>query len=63
MWEDWEKIHFIIAVGECGYDFDHRSVAPDDFDVDLYGAETLRELAEQFVDDGLYGDIPDQLRF
>jgi hypothetical protein len=21
-WEDWQKINVIIAVGECGYDFD-----------------------------------------
>jgi antirestriction protein len=36
-------------------------VDPDDFDVDLYGADSLRDLAEQFVDDGLYGEIPQHL--
>lgn len=59
--EDWsqdQKRRFIIAVGECGYSFDAARVNPDDFDVDLYEADTLRELAEQFVDDGLYGEIP-----
>lgn len=31
-------------------------------DIDIYGVETLRELAEQFIDDGLLGDIPEALR-
>ena len=53
----------IIAVGECGYCFDFDSNDPDDFDVTLYEVDTMKELAEQFVDEGLYGDISDSLRF
>ncbi len=62
-WEDYQKLNVIIAVGECGYDFDFDSNDPDDFDVTLYEVDTMKELAEQFVDEGLYGDIPDSLRF
>ncbi len=62
-WDEQEKIIFIIAVGECGYSFDPQSVHPNDFDVDLYQLDSLKELAEQFVDEGLYGDIPDSLQF
>jgi antirestriction protein len=61
-WEDWEKFHFILAVGECGYSFDPDTVRPDDFDVDVYGVETIKELAEQFVEEGLYGEIPEHLQ-
>ncbi len=43
------------------YSFDPASVDPDDFDVDLYEADSVRDLAEQFVDDGLYGEIPPRL--
>lgn len=60
-WEDWEKINVIIAVGECGYDFGPDD-SPDSLGVDIYGAENLRELAEQFVEDGLFGDIPESLQ-
>lgn len=60
-WSDDQKRHFIIAVGECGYNFDPANVDPYDFDVDLYEADSLRDLAEMFVDEGLYGDIPDHL--
>ena len=60
-WSDDQKRRFIIAVGECGYSFDAANVDSDDFDVDLYEADSLRELAEQFVDDGLYGEIPAHL--
>lgn len=60
-WSDDQKQRFIIAVGECGYNFEPASVDPDDFDVDLYEAESLRDLAEQFVDDGLYGEISPHL--
>ena len=62
-WHDHEKTAFIIAVGECGYDFDPASVSPNDFEVDLYHLDSLKDLAVQFVEDGLLGDIPERLRF
>lgn len=61
-WEDWQKFHTIIAVGDLGYDFDPKN-DPDHYGIDIYWHSTLRELAEQFVDEGLFGDIPDHLRF
>ncbi|MBS0251800.1 MAG: antirestriction protein ArdA [Proteobacteria bacterium] len=57
-WSDEEKRCFIIAVGECGYDFDPANVDPGDFEVDIYETDSLRDLAEMFVDEGLYGEIP-----
>ena len=57
-WEDHQKKAFIIAVGEAGYSFEPDSVDPDDFDVDIYHDMSMRELAEQFIDDGLFGEIP-----
>jgi len=62
-WDDQGKERFIIAVGECGYDFDPATCDPNDFDVDIYEVDNLKELAEQFVDDGLYGEIPVSLAF
>ncbi len=59
-WDDHDKTRVIIAVGECGYDFD-TDTQPGDFDVDIYHLNSLRELAEQFVEDGLFGDIPERL--
>jgi antirestriction protein len=61
-WEDWEKTLVIIAVGECGYDF-AASTQPSDFDLDIYDVDSLRELAEQFVEEGIFGDIPEPLQF
>ena len=57
-WDDWQKLHFIIAVGQCGYTFDPEQLDPSDFDVDLYPAENLREFAEACVEDGWFGEIP-----
>ncbi len=62
-WQDFEKTAFIVAVGECGYDFDPASVDPDSYDVDIYFEDSLRDLAIQFVDEGLFGDIPKSLEF
>lgn len=59
-WDDQEKTAFIIAVGESGYEFDAKT-DPNDFDVDLYYVDSLRELAEQFVEEGMFGDIPDMI--
>ncbi len=60
-WNDDEKAILIIAVGECGYDFDIEIASPHDFDVDFYEVDNLKELAYQFVKDGLFGDIPDNI--
>jgi len=57
-WGDDEKRKVIIAVSECGYGFDLGRDTPDGLDVDIYPVESLKELAEQFVDDGLFGEIP-----
>ncbi|TLP43442.1 antirestriction protein ArdA [Cohaesibacter sp. CAU 1516] len=61
-WDDWQKINVIIACGECGYDFDPEC-DPNLLGVELYFADSLKELAEQFVDEGLYGDIPESLQY
>ncbi|MGB3315618.1 MAG: antirestriction protein ArdA [Albidovulum sp.] len=61
-WEYWEKTNVIIAVGECGYEFDPQA-SPDRYWIDVYHVGSMRELAEQFVEDGLYGDIPESLQY
>ena len=61
-WSEPEKQAVIIAVGECGYRFE-ANTRPDEFEIDIYRVESLRELAEQFVDEGLFGEVPQSLRF
>jgi hypothetical protein len=56
-WDEHQKRKVIIAVG-CGYSFDLKSGAPDDLEVDIYELDSPRDLAEQFVDEGLFGEIP-----
>ena len=62
-WSEHDKQTIIIAVGECGYAFDWGRSDPADFDVEIYAAQSLRELAEQFVEEGLFGDVPERLQF
>lgn len=62
-WREYQKFTYIIAVGECDYDFDPEHDDVDDLDVDIYEVSSLRELAEQFVDEGLFGEIPEPLQF
>ena len=53
---------FIIAVGEAGYSFDScQLLSPSDFDVDIYRVDSMKELAEQIVEEGLFGEIPAHL--
>lgn len=61
--ETYQKQKIIIAVGECGYTFDLKTGDPDELDVDLYEMDSLRELAEHFVDEGLYGEIPESIKY
>lgn len=60
-WIETDKRNLIIAVGECGYSYDLGSSDPDAFDIDIYETDSLRELAKQFADEGLFGHIPDHL--
>ena len=60
-WHDYQKIRYIIAVGDCGYNFDPARDHPDDLEVDIYELDSLKELAEQFVEDGLFGSIPESI--
>jgi antirestriction protein len=61
-WTDDDKIKVIVAVGEAGYTFDLGKDSPDRLDVDLYEADSLRDLAIRFVDDGLFGTIPEPIQ-
>lgn len=60
--DEHDKTKVMIAVGECGYRFEDKT-EPDDFDIDIYHVDSIKELAEQFVDEGLFGDIPKRLEF
>lgn len=62
-WDEGQKQRYIIAVGECGYSHEQVADDPECIDIDLYQINSLKELAEQFVDDGLFGDIPEPLQF
>lgn len=50
-------------VGECGYAFDPANADPNEFEADIYHLDSMKELAEQFVDEGLFGDIPERLQY
>lgn len=62
-WERDEKIRVIISVGQVGYKFDLENDTPDQFYVDLYQTDSFKELAEHFVEEGLFGDIPEHLKY
>ena len=47
-------------VPRSGFD---GQVDPDHHGIDVYHVESMRELAEQFVEEGLCGDIPETLQF
>ncbi len=58
VWSEEQKRKVILAVGETGYSFDLDNGDPDDFEVDIYEVDSLEALAEQFVDEGFFGEIP-----
>ncbi|WP_282060601.1 antirestriction protein ArdA [Roseobacter litoralis] len=62
-WDDHQKRVVIIAAGECGYTFNLAIDTPDDLEVDIYDMDSLTALAAHFVDEGLFGDIPERLQF
>jgi len=61
--DDDEKKTVILAVGECGYDIERVLGHNGDVDLEIYYVSSMRELAEQFVDEGLFGEIPERLQY
>ena len=61
-WDDEDKSRFILAIGESGYEFDPEKVTADAFEVDVYHVDSMRDLAIDFVDQGLYGDVPERFQ-
>ncbi len=62
-WHEDDKLCVIICVDECGYRFNLGSDTPEQFDLDLYDMDSMEELARTFVEEGLFGEIPERLRF
>jgi len=57
--DDKNKVEYMIE--ELGYS--KEEAFKDYEDVEYYPGMTLRELAEQFVDEGLFGNIDESLLF
>ena len=60
--EMFDKLKIVIAVRDCGYDLDPVLSNPDSVDIDILHVSSIRELAEQFVDEGVFGPIPETLQ-
>lgn len=61
--DEGQKVRFIIANGECGYALGADSDA-DDIDaieIDLYVMDSLEDLAREFVNEGIFGEVPKSL--
>lgn len=57
--DDYEvkKVHYMVS--QCGYDLDDAIANFDD--CELYEDMTMKQLAENFVDEGMFGEIPANL--
>jgi len=49
---DNQKIRVILATRECSYSFNYSSDDPDGYDIDTYELDSLRDLTEQFIEEG-----------
>lgn len=61
-WDEDDKLHVIIAAGECGCPFDITKDEPQEWQIDIYPDTDLKELALDFLNEGLFGDVPDSLQ-
>uniref|UniRef100_A0A2A4YZ29 Antirestriction protein ArdA n=1 Tax=OCS116 cluster bacterium TaxID=2030921 RepID=A0A2A4YZ29_9PROT len=62
-WDDNQKTRYILAVGECGYNHDQVKDDPTNIEIDIYELDSLKQLAVQFVEEGLFGEIPERIQF
>lgn len=57
-WDDDQKLKVVIILKDKIQDFNIETDDPDRIELDIYEVDSMQELAEQFVDEGLYGPIP-----
>lgn len=62
-WTEDQKLRVIIAVHEAGSSFDLETGNPDDLEIDIYQDMKMSDLAYQFVDEGLFGEMPVHLTY
>lgn len=60
-WDEHQRRVASIAMGECDFCLDLECCDADSFDVDIYELDTMRELAEEFLEEGLFGEISEHL--
>ena len=61
-WSREEKLRVIIAIDKCAYPFEENGI-PNDVAVEFYECDSLRELAEHFIESGeKFGTIPAKAR-
>lgn len=61
---DWtveQKVRAIVTVGQFGAGFPLSEAEADAFDIDLHLIDNLYDLAFQFVQDGVFGEAPEEL--
>lgn len=62
--KDWDrdrKIHYVIAVRDCGYSHDQVVSGQEKIEIEVFALPTLKALAQHFVDEGLLGEVPQLL--
>lgn len=60
-WDQDDKKRVIIAVGEGGYCWDQVKDDPEAIDSDIFCVSSMRDLAVEFLAEGLFGEIPPNL--
>jgi len=58
--EDHDKEKVIIWCQESN-DFSYKNDNPDNFEIDIYYVNSMKDLAYDFVEEGLFGEIPEHL--
>lgn len=61
-WTEDQKRRVIISCYH-GYGFDFDKNNPDDIEAEIYEVDSMKDLAEQFVEEGLFGEIPENIRY
>lgn len=49
----------LVAMADCGYDVNEET---DTSDVELHYVDSFRDMAIQFIDEGIYGQIPESIQ-
>lgn len=61
-WSEDDKLKVILSTADARHSFDLNTDDPENLDIEIHEVDRFEDLAMQFIEEGLFGEVPEPLR-